>query len=263
MAAAPLLSTLPEAWPLEHGSEERLAIFRFIALHLVRSPRWRAQHDLLAARSIAQRRAEWKEALGESFDQFLERLRADDFAVETILGQVQTTSSLLGSLHWTLLRFPKPMLATSDQPVAPIPLLAPRAVVPIAPQLTNLVGNIEFRIAVDPQHALLMCWHDAPDRAAPVDLGFQEAVDLNAAVRVHAHAQAYWQPGARPPWIAPPEAVPTSRPISTALYDGYSTATAIRSTRMRETRKILEQMIESQVHNEVRTIQVVEQKRAA
>lgn len=118
-AVTPLLRDLEATWPLDDRQKGTLA--EFIALQHVRSPRWRAFHDDFLSETLhgwateATSTAELPagEPLREQDITRLGRhLRSSTQRSVKMLSLLGKLASIFGSMHWTPLRFEKPLLAT-------------------------------------------------------------------------------------------------------------------------------------------------------
>src|SRR4029077_5565648 len=98
-----------------------------------------------------------------------------------LISLINKLSSVFGSMHWTLLRFDDPLLITSDQPVAPVPLLTPGVIEPFAALPGGgWLDTLEVRCPLTPHLALLATWHMGPE-AEPIAGTWQDAVNLNVS----------------------------------------------------------------------------------
>jgi len=93
-------------------------------------------------------------------------LRGDVGRLRKMLELVPKVATLLGHMHWTLLRFGRDRLATSDCPVVPWPL-ADRVGEPGPLPWSGIREMVEIRFAVSPRLALVMTWLDEDDRTPP------------------------------------------------------------------------------------------------
>jgi hypothetical protein len=141
-----------------------------------------------------------------------------------MLKAARTAATIICSMHWTLVAFPKARLACSDHPVVIWPLHRLSAA-PCANELeAGLLESVEIFFPIDPRHLLLMTWQYAQDATAPqVGLG-KHAMTANAFVVANAHAQWFRAPGDAP-WIAKGK----RKPISELLVPGYDFAVAAHS----------------------------------
>ena len=160
-----VLAAAIENGPPASGSVDRGLLLEFLAMHFVRNPNWRSLISGLIERQIAEQRHEGPEHQG-----LRTVLRSDRYWVDTLLRQIPQVASLLGSTQWAPLRFEMPWLATCDQPLVAVPFLPPGTPVP-AKTNPPLVETIEFRFVLDPSHALILSWLDAPVvRRSPLDV---------------------------------------------------------------------------------------------
>jgi len=157
------------------------------------------------------------------------------------------------------------LLASSDQPVVPVPLIAPHASVPVAaiPQ-TGLLSTFEYRIALDPRHALVMCWLDEPYAKDPVPGDYRVAANLNIATAGQAEKHAYWPSEVQVPFVCAPEVGGLSDVVSLSLSPRYTLAAVRRSRRRERTRAILEGMIEEGIKmpGKIETVSVTQRDAA-
>ena len=200
--AAPYLRDLPALWPLTATDEESpaWATACFIALHVLRNPSG-LDHMLRAQRAVLdQRMPHYRKQTNKPGQQesFLREVTSDGFRASRVLESVMTLASVLASMHWTLLQFDGPLLATSDQPVTFVPLLTPGSSAPVtAIPRGSLLDCEEVRFATDPQRALLLTWLNEPS-TDPVLRGSDAiAAQLNRAVIAQADRQWFHQ--TRPP----------------------------------------------------------------
>jgi hypothetical protein len=94
----------------------------------------------------------------------IELLLGARMRVEALLKQIARMASLLACMHWSLIAFDEPLLASGDQPVVVVPFLGNRQYAPIeALPRAGFLDTIEVRIPIDPQHLLLLSWLDEPE----------------------------------------------------------------------------------------------------
>jgi hypothetical protein len=235
--APAILRQVAERWPLDMADKALLA--EFIGTQLVRGPRWRDWHLAFnddyfdEVRSSGQFRG--LEPEGQSYEDALaeqKRILDSDTAVLTkMLSYSAKTTQVLGSMHWTLVGFPRPWLATSDHPV----ILWPLDVRSRQPTKTNVFARgitktLEARFPLSARHALLMTWLDLPDDEATVVRGDKEAAaNMNAFTVGEAEHQWYHLPG-----VSVPRASGQLLPLSTRLLRPYDSRVANESARRRE-----------------------------
>lgn len=244
-----ILSNIARGGPPPHGSKDRGLLLEFLAMHFVRNPAWQAMIRGWLERETAVRGHD-----GPEWQAFRDQLHSEHNRADTSLRQIPLVATLLGSTHWAHVRFPKPWLVTSDQPLIAVPMLRPGEQAP-ADVTPGLMETIEFRFVLDPRHALVMSWLDALDWDDWGGGDMRIAADLNRSVVGHCDVEYVHRPGVEPPFVAPPFA-PTGEcnPITKRLHPGYSTPEAHRSERRSRAGEILHRMIEEQVTNEIRPV---------
>ncbi|MDQ6805799.1 MAG: DUF4238 domain-containing protein [Actinomycetota bacterium] len=246
-----ILDDLVRYGPPSHGSADRALLLQFLAMHFVRNTAWRALIERTLEHQIAVRGHH-----GPRWARLREQLRADRYWIDTMLRQIPQVASLLGSTQWALLRFPHPWLATCDQPLIPLALLPQGARVPVG-ETPPLLETIEFRFVVNPSHALILSWHDAPDWTAWAMADQLLAAEINRSVVGRTDVEYFHRPDAKPPFVAPPW-TPTDEcnPISPRLDDGYWRETAVHSQRRRRADKLVLRAIEQDVSHQIETVVV-------
>ena len=98
----PFLRDPVAAWPVVDGSRGELATF--VALHVVRSPAWRAWHGDQVASRVARAIQDDSDSAEVQMDAG-RRLVSDTERVKATLSQLTKLASSLASMHWSLLRF--------------------------------------------------------------------------------------------------------------------------------------------------------------
>ncbi len=186
--AAPLLAGLSDRWPLSQEQKCRLAVF--FGFQIVRGPRWLSWADALAEAYAA---TESSTDGGTATPPSTTRLLA-------MLSGGTQMSALVGTMHWSLLEFRTPVVATSDHPMV-IWRWRVRSQRPTArPFDLDDIACSEIRVPVSPQHAILMTWCDEPDDEAPrVKCPRQVSAALNAFTIAQADRQWFHRPGPEPP----------------------------------------------------------------
>lgn len=124
-AVAPLLREVDQRWPLDNSAKATLA--EFAALQLLRGPRFRHWGEQQLEQSIEEMGAdEGLKGLPSEYglpvrrqdvERVADQLRTDTQRHVRMLALISKIASILGSMHWTLLRFDAPLLAASDHPV--------------------------------------------------------------------------------------------------------------------------------------------------
>jgi hypothetical protein len=178
--------------------------------------------------------------------------------VNTLLRQIPKVASVLGSAQLACLRFPQSWLLTCDQPLVPVPLLRAAASVP-SKTFPRLLETTEFRFVIDPHHALILSWFDAPDWSEWYDGDSVLAADINRSVASNADVEYFHHPDHVPTFVAPPwTATWECNPISPRLHAGYDQSAAVNSDRRRRAGKILHEMVQDQITDEIRTVTVTD-----
>jgi Protein of unknown function (DUF4238) len=138
-----------------------------------------------------------------------------------------TASAVFASMHWTLVEFDAPRLATSDHPLVFWPGAKSRSPSVVEITQTGIFQCIEARLPLSPTRAVLMTWSDSPDdEHARVRGTRQHAANLNAFTVVSADRQWFHRP-VRPP----PRGSGNLLPLSLELVEGYSASAADASQR--------------------------------
>ena len=246
-----LLNDLVSTGGPAHGSADRGLLLQFLAIHMVRNPAWRNVIGGNIERLIVARGHDAPE-----WAPLRDRLRADEYWVDAVLRQIPQIAGMLGSMQWALLRFPAPWLATCDQPVLPV-ALAPQGVRVPVHETPALLETVEFRFVVDPWHAVILSWHDAPDWKSWADADQHIAADINRSVVGRADVEYFHRRGVEPPFVAPPW-LPTDEcsPISTRLHADYWTGAAENSERRRRAAVMLRDAIDNDTTDQIRTVTV-------
>ena len=159
------LRKIDTTWPLESDElfEDRLHIACLVAIHMVRNEAFKQHTARLQSRNLAQKLPEYDfEAAREEV--FLRELTSEGFRVDHMLGMIPKMASMIASAHWSLIEFPAPLLATGDQPVTVVPLLADGVAATVQPNPDHgFLLTEEMRFPIDPQRALLFTWANEPD----------------------------------------------------------------------------------------------------
>lgn len=250
----PALRAIEDRWPLSDGDKTALA--EFFAAQYVRGPRWRRHHEEFLDQEVQSWRA------GDLLEGFsrapseaeiaatAEHLGSDTQMLVQMLSLIPKVQTLLGSMHWTLIRFDGRALALSDDPVVPWPLEGAR--VPQASRYENgLLPTLEWLIPVSSRCALLLTWIDDEDVAAPVRGALHHAKTLNAFTVAQADRQWFHHPDSRPR-LHSGKLVP----LSFEIHDGYSTKVAYDSMRRAKVSEMLNAKLGSRLDTEAAIITV-------
>jgi hypothetical protein len=259
--AAPVLRDLVRRWPLNR--DDRATLAQFMAIHAVRTPAWLDQYRAVSMEAIDEelRRRRWEPHVAKAA---VRRFVGDDLRVETMLKQIPRVASVLMSMHWTLVQFPEPILASCDQPMVFVPHLPQwRQQRITALPSTGFMDTAEARFPVDPWRLLLLSWSPRPDLEAPVSGEHRHATNVNRSTREQADEHWFHRPGLRPPLLTPPMMSLSCTPISYDLVPEYSLEVAATSRRRAETDAIMQQMIESHTIDQMRFVVVTPKSETA
>jgi Protein of unknown function (DUF4238) len=235
----PVLPCVADSWPLAQDDKSKLAFL--FGYQLVRGPRWRAWFDERTRTFVEESVRDQPKVPGggleteDEIDQFEQQLRGSTRRTIRMVSLGTKVSGVLGSMHWTLLKFASPVLATCDHPVVSWPLdrFSQR------PRQTSydvgLFEMLEFRVPISPRLAILLTWRDGPDPSIPVTGNRDIAANLNAFTVAHAERQWFHSPERVPP-IGSGQLLPLSR----TLLHGYGPD----ETRDSQRRKLIQDSIQ-------------------
>jgi hypothetical protein len=221
------LRDIKDRWPVNR--DDRADVAQFVAIHIVRTPSFgvllrRTSDEAITAEAARERLAP------EAFAAAAKLLKGPRMQASALLGQITRIGSILGSMQWSLLRFERAMLITSDQPVCLLPL----ASIPPSPASAvpehGFLDTIEVWFPVDPRHLLLMTWRDAADAGTVLDGTYQQACSVNCWLRAQALEEWVSTPGSAPPFLMPPVLTPQVYPLSSEMFPGYTASTQRRAT---------------------------------
>jgi Protein of unknown function (DUF4238) len=195
-AAAPVLRALDHNWPLVR--DHKAALAELFAVQLLRGTRWKADYEELTRRFLERYPDDPKTP-----PQLREREEAaflsDSHRLIQMLSTTRKLATALGSMHWTLLEFGAPLVATSDHPVVLWPAIDSRM-----PEPTSIRFGVfecgEVRLPLSPTRAVLMTWTDTPDdERTRVQCTRDHAANLNAFTVASADRQWFHLPDTSPP----------------------------------------------------------------
>jgi hypothetical protein len=251
-----LESKLPDAlaavrsWPLNRN--DRGVIAQFLALHVLRTRAFPTWFTGVRDSSLAQLQEHFQSR--DEYEAFKRQRLTDRERAVRLISLINKLSSVFGSMHWTLLHFDEPLLITSDQPVAPVPLLTPGVIEPFAAiPRGGWLDTLEVRCPLTPHLALLATWHMGPE-VEPIAGTWQDAVNLNLSSKAQATKQFVQTPErepAMPPAIFAQPLPPIIVLISIQILSGYTLDAATRSLRRGQTSKIVTDLIELQDHKTI------------
>jgi len=199
-SAMDVLRDIAGRWPL--SGDDAAALAEYLGLAVVRSPAFRAWYDRANEEALADPETRASSGLPDDvFDQMAQELRSQRSRIEMMARLISRMATLLGSMHWTLIRFSSPRLAISDNPLVAVPLSVGYTG-PAVGMPGGVEDLIEVRLPVDPRHLLLLSWIDAPDDT-PIVTGRHEWIrGINAATVMQAEQHWMHRPGPTPPHVA-------------------------------------------------------------
>jgi Protein of unknown function (DUF4238) len=236
--ASPLLRSFDEGWPLSGDDKLRLAVL-FAFQHL-RTPRWKQEYEVRTRGFVEEYDRENPTALSpEEVEEHNAQLLSDSHRLMQMISTGTTAASVFASMHWTLLNFSRPAVATSDHPVVLWPGVESRS--PQATVMTQIgvLECIEIRLPLSPTRAVLMTWSDgADDEDARVGGTRDHAANLNAFTVKSADRQWFYKCG-----TSSPRASGNLLPLSIGLVPGYTAAAAANSRRRQSVSEIVNKKI--------------------
>jgi Protein of unknown function (DUF4238) len=200
-AALPVVSSLASRWPL--GAEDKARVAQFFGLQVVRGPAFKAWHEQYVQPTIDAVRSDPvattvpapDESPEEVAHKLIGHVSSDTYRLVEMIKTAQAVAVALGSMHWTLVRFARPRLVTSDQPVVVWPLSRGRA----RPCPNNLdagvTDTLEVFVPFGPDLLLLMTWVGGPDHLGVISGDNRHVATANAFVVANADAQWFHEPG--------------------------------------------------------------------
>jgi hypothetical protein len=234
---AGLLRELSPRWPLPLGSNERIKLAHFLALHALRTPGWRRLVPTLGARVINEDPEYLSRRFDRSVDEMLAEANSDKWLAETLKSQVPLLGRVLASMHWSLVEFVGPALITSDQPLVAIPFDGMGAGETVQPlPAAGLLRTLEYRFAVDARHLLVMTWIESHEPAELILGTPWIAATANRSARAQADAEWFHHPAINPQFVAAPFLSGGDyEALSPRLMPFYSAYRALVSQRRRAT----------------------------
>ena len=220
--ALPILRDLSARWPLR-DSADRGWVALWLAMTLCSSPHQRRFIPGTVQRFFAEfERAE--PDLAALTERKRDELAEPDFALDSMFEEVSAVASLMCHMHWTLMRFARPALASSDHPLDFVSWSSqPQR---FADSSSSLVcTSREIRVPVGPSAALLLTWADRDDRVHAIPAPRHHVGTLNRGVWMRAERHRFWQPGQTPRGVDDPR---PSGLISSELIPDYDPRTSKR-----------------------------------
>jgi hypothetical protein len=243
----PLLREISQRWPL--GVQEKAMLAEFLGIQMTRGPRWRQWHEAYTSKYFDNVRAsgefEGKQPEGMTVEELIAEVErvliSDTETLRKMLEMSRKATEIIGSMHWTLVEFAGPWLATSDHPVVVWPLGVPSRQPKKSGDFVagGLVNTLEARFPLSRSHALLMTWLDLPDdQASIVKAAKDTAANFNAFTVAEAEHQWFHLRG-----VTPPRASGQLLPIAPRLLPGYSVDLALASRRRTEANRRVQQKV--------------------
>jgi hypothetical protein len=230
---APILRSIRERWPL--ARDDKAALAALFAYQTVRGPRWKDWHEEFVQERIAEYRSalgagsQPDPTIGEQIDATERHLLTSTYRHTKMMKIAPKVASLIGSMHWMLLEFSDPCIATSDHPVVAWHVgERTRSAVEPTPLGQGFSDSLEVRIPVSARHAIVATWRDERD-AAPIAGAPDHAANINALTVANADRQWFHHPDGTPPLLTE-----SLVPIAPMFALGYSAREAASSRRRGE-----------------------------
>jgi hypothetical protein len=262
--ALALLANLKSRWPLM--DEDRVALGRFVSLHIVRTPafgKWLRALGNKTANEVLAEAAVKHDLDEEQLAPYAERFASPHMHAHTLLRQVNRVACPLLSMHWSIIEFAEDLLIGCDQPVVLIPYARPDRITAesVIPPF-GVMGTFEGRFTLDPRHALLMTWVESGEE--PWFTGDRVgASHINASLKAQTVDEWFHRPGTVPPFISAPLLEERVDPISPALFRRYTLQRAVASPRRHAAVRSVTKMVEEQAPDEeVRWVRYPSQRAA-
>jgi hypothetical protein len=247
------LRRLEDSWPPEGDNRSDVACL--VGIHIVLNPAFIARTTLLSDAEVQRKMTAYRETMTEEqIGVMLTNFQTIEFKIKYMLSLVLKQASLLAAMHWTVVEFTEPLLATSDQPVSVVPILEDGATAEVEafPQ-TGFLGTHEIRFPIDPRRALLMTWIEGFDTERAVRASDDIAAEMNRTTIAQADREWFHHPSRRATRLKQNDLGDRfCRPVAQQLARGYTPEAARNSGRRRTAEKTLEEMIEGEVSNEIR-----------
>jgi hypothetical protein len=247
-AATPLLRSFDERWPL--ALNEKVQLAELFAYQVLRGPRWKAQYEE-GTREFLEEWAARADTPDERDDEVDAFLLSNSRRLTRMFAMALTTTSVFGSMHWTLVEFDRPLMATCDEPVVLWPGAGSHSPQPFEIRRSGILECIEVRLPLSPRHAVLMTWADKRDGDEARIAGSRDhAKNFNAFTVAAADRQWFHWPG--PP---PPSGSGRLLPLSTQIVSGYTPEAAATSARRQRAAEIVNKKVGRDLHD--REIEIV------
>ena len=224
--ASPLVRSLDEIWP--PVDDDKLKLAALFAFQHLRTPRWKDEYVVRTGGFLEEYdRENPTDLTPEELAEHNAQLTSSSHRLIQMLSTGTTATAVFASMHWTLVEFQRPWLATSDHPVVLWPGVESRS--PIAAAITQIgiLECIEIRLPLSPTRALLMTWSDRFDDEPVRVRGTRDhARSLNAFTVASAERQWFHLPG-----TTTPIGSGNLRPLALELIPNYTPLAAATSRR--------------------------------
>lgn len=236
-------------WPSDIATRQNISFI--VAVHMVRNPAfWRSALERQET-ALTQRLPEWRGTLTEKqLAEGLAYLRSRRFQIGHMLDLIPKYAALIASMHWTLIEFTEPLIATSDQPVAIFPILDNQEIAQVdAIPTTGYLDTEEIRFPVDPYRSLIFTWYDAHDTGRIIQGDRDLAAELNRPIIGQADRDYFHHTGGLPPRLKSNGDfnVLKCSGVGCSLLPDYGTEYARQSHRRKATTANVNQMIEERI----------------
>lgn len=160
--AAPLLRSFATDWPLCGDDKLKLAVL--FAFQLLRGPRWKEAYKARTLGFLDEYDAVNPTDLPPAeLEEYNAELAGDSHRLLQMMSTGITATGVFASMHWTVIEFERPLIATSDHPLVLWPGVESRSPVTTEITLLGVLECVEVRLPLSPTHGLLMTWSDHPD----------------------------------------------------------------------------------------------------
>jgi hypothetical protein len=236
--ASPLLRSFDDDWPLAGDDKLKLAVL-FAFQHL-RTPRWKDEYEHRTRRFLREYDADNPDSLSPAeLEEENAQILSDSQRLMQMISTGISTSGIFASMHWTLLEFGSPIVATSDHPVVLWEGVGSRS--PQTTEITQIgiLNCVEIRLPLSPTRAVLMTWSDHFDDEHVKLRGTRDhAANLNVFTVESADRQWFHRPGS-----TTPRASGSLMPLSLGLVPGYTALAAAGSRRRAKVSEIANKKI--------------------
>ena len=230
----PLLTGLDSRWPLSLRDKATLA--ELFGFQLVRGAAFRDWHQGFIAASrvslLEEALAKYpgvasEIAMPRAVARAAEQMSGDTHRLLRMLSLGHKVTAVMGSMHWTLLKFGRPLIAASDEPVVVWPLERQAAYPQANDWSVGILNALEVRVPVSARLLIVMSWRDDYDilmRGRP-----EHARAANGFTIANSHKGWFAEPGSSPP-VSSQRFLPLSRQLLSCYDASAATASRRRQT---------------------------------